>query len=66
MRKTKKNLSQDSQSSGEDLNPGPPKYEGVLTTRSLRSAELNIVTSLPSLVFLFLQTNHYNSLKKIY
>jgi hypothetical protein len=28
-----KNLSQDSRSSGRDLNPGPPKYEaGVLTT----------------------------------
>jgi hypothetical protein len=35
LRKITKNLSQDSRSLGQDLNPGPPKYEaGVLTTRS--------------------------------
>jgi hypothetical protein len=33
MRKTTKNLSQDSQSLGQDLNPGSPEYDaGVLTT----------------------------------
>jgi hypothetical protein len=33
LRKTTKNLSQDSRSQGRDLNLGPPKYEvGVLTT----------------------------------
>jgi len=33
LKKTIKNLSQDSQSTGLDLNPEPPKYEaGVLTT----------------------------------
>jgi hypothetical protein len=32
------NLSQDSQSPGRDLNPGPPEYEAeVLTTRSRSS-----------------------------
>jgi hypothetical protein len=31
--KIKKNLSHDSQSLGQDLKPGPPKYEGVLITR---------------------------------
>jgi hypothetical protein len=37
MRKTTKTLSQDSRSSGRDLNPGPPVYEaGVLTTRTRR------------------------------
>jgi hypothetical protein len=28
LRKSMKNLSWDSQSLGQDLNPGPPKYEG--------------------------------------
>jgi hypothetical protein len=38
LRKTMKNLSQDSRSPGQDLDPGPPKYEaGVLTTRPRRS-----------------------------
>jgi hypothetical protein len=33
-RKTMENLSQDSQFSGQDLNPGPPQYEvGMLTTQ---------------------------------
>jgi hypothetical protein len=37
LRKTTKNLSQDSRSLGRDLNPGRPEYEaGVLTTRSRR------------------------------
>jgi hypothetical protein len=37
LRKTTKNLSQDSQSLGWDLNHGPPKYEaGVLTTQPWR------------------------------
>jgi hypothetical protein len=37
LRKTTKNLSQDSRSPGRDLNPGPPEYEaGVLTTRPRR------------------------------
>jgi hypothetical protein len=37
LRKTTKNLGQDSWSPGRDLNPGPPEYEtGVLTTRSRR------------------------------
>jgi hypothetical protein len=36
-RKTTKSLSQDSQSPGPDLNPGPTEYEGVLTTRLRRS-----------------------------
>jgi hypothetical protein len=36
LRKTTKNLSQDSRSPGRDLDPGPPEYEaGVLTTRPL-------------------------------
>jgi hypothetical protein len=39
MRKTEKNISQDSQSPDQDLNLGPPVYEaGVLTTRPLCSA----------------------------
>jgi hypothetical protein len=34
LRKTTKNLNQDSWSPGQDLNPRPPEYEsGVLTTR---------------------------------
>jgi hypothetical protein len=34
LRKTTKNLSQDSRSLSQGLNPGPPKYkEGALTTR---------------------------------
>jgi hypothetical protein len=37
LRKTTTNLSQDSRSPGRDLNPGPPEYEGVLTTRPGRS-----------------------------
>jgi hypothetical protein len=38
LRKTAKNLSQDSQSSSWYLNPGPPEYKaGVLTIRSRRS-----------------------------
>jgi hypothetical protein len=33
LRKTTKNLSQDSWSPGQELNPGPPEYKaGVLTT----------------------------------
>jgi hypothetical protein len=33
LRKTTRNLSQDSRSPCQDLNPGPPEYEaGVLTT----------------------------------
>jgi hypothetical protein len=32
LRKPKKKLSQDSQSPGRDLNPGPPEYEEVSTT----------------------------------
>jgi hypothetical protein len=31
------NLNQDSRSPGQYLNPGPPEYEGVLTTGSQRS-----------------------------
>jgi hypothetical protein len=31
--KSTKYLSQDSKSPDQDLNPGPPAYEGVLTTR---------------------------------
>jgi hypothetical protein len=38
LRKTTTNLSKDSWSPGQDLNPGPSEYEaGVLTTRQLRS-----------------------------
>jgi hypothetical protein len=38
LRKTMKNLSQDSRSPGRDLNPGPLEYEaGVVTTRPRRS-----------------------------
>jgi hypothetical protein len=38
LRKTTKNLSQDSRSPGRDLNPGPPEYKaGVLTTRAQHS-----------------------------
>jgi hypothetical protein len=41
LRKTTKNLSQDSQSLGQDLNPGPPKYNaGVLTTQPRHSTSV--------------------------
>jgi hypothetical protein len=35
LRKTKKNLNHNSQSLSQDLNPGPPKYEGVLKHLSI-------------------------------
>jgi len=39
LEKTTKNLSQNSRSPGQDLNPGPFQYEaGVLSTRLWRSA----------------------------
>jgi hypothetical protein len=42
LKKTMKNLSQDSRSPGQDLNPRPPKYEaGVLTTQPRRSVNLS-------------------------
>jgi hypothetical protein len=34
LRKTTKNLSQDSRTPGRDLNPGPPKYEARVQTIS--------------------------------
>jgi hypothetical protein len=37
LKKTMKDLSQDSRSPGRDLNSGPPEYEGVLDTRPRRS-----------------------------
>jgi hypothetical protein len=41
LRKTMKNLSQDSRSRGRDLNTGLPEYEaGVLTTRTQRSVSV--------------------------
>jgi hypothetical protein len=44
LRKTTKNLNQDSRSSGRELKPGPPEYDaGVLTTWSWRSVVLNKV-----------------------
>jgi hypothetical protein len=46
LRKTTKNLSQDTRSPVRDLNPGPPEYEeGVLTTQLQRS----VVTLLSTL-----------------
>jgi hypothetical protein len=40
LRKTTKNLSQDSRPPGRDLNPAPPEYEsGVLDTRPRRSSD---------------------------
>jgi hypothetical protein len=39
-RKTTRNLSQDSRSPGQDLNPGPPEYEARdLTTRPRSSVQ---------------------------
>jgi hypothetical protein len=40
LRKTMKNLSQDSRSPSRNFNPGPPEYEGVLSTRPRRSVPL--------------------------
>jgi hypothetical protein len=37
LRKTTKNL-RTARLRGQDLNPGPPEYEGVLTTRPRHSA----------------------------
>jgi hypothetical protein len=43
MRKTTKNLSQDSRSPGRGLNPGLPEYEaGVLITRPQRSVTFRV------------------------
>jgi hypothetical protein len=36
LKKTTEVLYQDSLSPGRDFNPGPPEYEGVLTTRPRR------------------------------
>jgi hypothetical protein len=46
LRKTTKNLSQHSRSPGRDLNPGPPEYEGVLSTRLRNSALTRIATNI--------------------
>jgi hypothetical protein len=44
LRKTTRNLSQDSPSPGRNLNKGPPKYEaGVLTTRPGRLIIYSII-----------------------
>jgi hypothetical protein len=37
LRRTTKNINQDSRSPGRDLYPGLPEHEGVLTTRPRRS-----------------------------
>jgi hypothetical protein len=37
VRKTTKNNSQDTRSSGRDFNPGVPEFDGVLTNRPQRS-----------------------------
>jgi hypothetical protein len=45
LRKTTKNLSQDSRYPGRDLKPGPPEYEaGALTTRPRRSVNMKYGT----------------------
>jgi len=42
LRKTTKNFSQDSQHTGWDLSPGPPKYQtGMLTAQMRRSTILH-------------------------
>jgi hypothetical protein len=46
LRKTTKNLSQDNQSLGRDLNARPPEYDaGVLTTRPWCLVSSSVVTS---------------------
>jgi hypothetical protein len=59
LRKTTKNLSQDSRSSGRDLNPGPPKYEaGVFDCSTTAFGEicLKIYTSIAMCLLTFQPT----------
>jgi hypothetical protein len=37
---TTKNVSEDSRFADRDLNPGPPEYEGVLSTQPRRSRKV--------------------------
>jgi hypothetical protein len=60
LRKTTKNLSQNSRSPVQDLNPRPPEYEaGVLTARLQRAAQANgnLVSVNPHVIFLNLLTH---------
>jgi hypothetical protein len=51
VRKTMKNLGQDSRHSDQDLNPGPPEHEaGVLTIRPRRPVTLSILSDREVLV----------------
>jgi hypothetical protein len=57
LRKTMKNLSQDSRSPGRDLNPGHPEYEaGVLTIRYL----MNVFAALLAVMLIYCRYNIFS------